>query len=161
MGRVKEEIKKLTTISFGSTSGIITNISLVIGLGSGNVSKLAIIGSLLVIGIADNISDSLGIHMYKESEAAGLKESLVSTIGNFLSRVLICFSFIAIIVFFPMNHAIIITLIWGLVLLAGLSYLIARNNLDRPLLEILKHIVVAVIVIAASRYVGILLRNKF
>ena len=158
---MKEDLKKLTNISFGSTSGIITNISLVIGLGSVNVSKLAIIGSLLVIGIADNISDSLGIHMYKESESAGLKESLISTIGNFFSRLIISLSFIGIIAFFPMTQAIVITLIWGLVLLSGLSYLIAKNNLDKPFIEILKHIIVAVIVIAASRYVGILLRNKF
>ena len=158
---MKEEIKKLTNISFGSTSGIITNISLVIGLASVNMSKLAIIGSLLVIAIADNISDSLGIHMYKESEAAGLKESLISTIGNFLSRLIISFSFIGIIVLFPLEHAIVITLVWGLLLLSGLSYLIARRNKDKPGIEILKHIVVAVIVIAASRYVGVLLRNKF
>ena len=158
---MKEHLNKLSNISFGSTSGIITNISLVIGLGSGNVSKLAIIGSLLVIAIADNISDSLGVHMYKESEAAGLKESLISTIGNFLSRLVISFSFIGIIAFFPLDHAIIITVIWGLLLLSGLSYLIARRNQDKPGIEILKHIVVAIIVIAASRYVGILLRNKF
>ena len=158
---MKEHLSKLSNYSFGSTSGIITNISLVIGLGSVNVSKVAIIGSLLVIGVADNISDSLGVHMYKESEAAGLKESLISTIGNFMSRLVISLSFIGIIAFFSIEHAIIITMFWGLFLLSGLSYLIAKSNQDRPLLEIFKHIIVAIVVIAASRYVGVLLRNKF
>jgi len=158
---MRQHLKNLTNFSFGSTSAIVTNISIVVGLGSVTVSKIAIVGSLLVIAIADNISDSLGIHMYKESESCGLKESVISTLGNFTARLIISFSFIGIILLFPAGRAQIITLIWGLLLLTGLSYLIAKRNNDKPILEILKHIVVAVMVIAASRYVGLLLRNRF
>jgi len=158
---MKKHLMNLTNFSFGSTSAITTNISIVIGLGSGNISKIAIIGSLLVIAIADNISDSLGVHMYKESEACGLKESLISTIGNFSARLIISLSFVATIMIFSIEVAQIITLIWGLFLLGSLSYLIARRNKDNPLKEVVKHITVAVIVIALSRYFGTLLLRKF
>ena len=49
---MKKSFGKITNFSFGSTSAIITNISLIIGLGSGHVPKSGIIGGLLIIGIA-------------------------------------------------------------------------------------------------------------
>jgi len=62
-----------TKFSFGSTSAIITNVALIMGLNSAKDAKLAIIGSLLVIALADNVSDSFGIHMYQESEGLSQK----------------------------------------------------------------------------------------
>ena len=65
---IASELKKLSSYIFGSAAAIITNISLIVGLGSAETGKGPIIGALLTIAIADNISDSLGIHMYKEAE---------------------------------------------------------------------------------------------
>ncbi|MCX5782704.1 MAG: hypothetical protein NT145_08440 [Elusimicrobia bacterium] len=158
---MKKHLKELTNFSFGSTSGIITNMSLIIGLGASNLSKTAIIGSLLVIAVADNISDSLGVHMYKESESSGTKESVIATIGNFTARLIVSLSFVLIMLLFPIGKAEIITLVWGLLLLVGLSYLIARRNKDNPFIETTKHVVVALIVIAASRYAGSLIKSHF
>lgn len=158
---MKEHLKKLTNFSFGSTSAIITNISIVIGLEAGEISRTAIIGGLLIIAIADNISDSLGIHMYKESEAIGTKETVISTIGNFTARLIISFSFVLIVLLFSIHTAVIITVLWGLFLLMGLSYLISRSNKDNPLTEMIKHLLVAVVVIISSKYAGMFIRSKF
>jgi hypothetical protein len=49
---------------FGSTAVIITNLALVVGLETSINVKLNIVASILVIAIADNISDTLGIHIY-------------------------------------------------------------------------------------------------
>lgn len=157
---MKSEIKKLTNYTFGSASAIITNISLIVGL-AGNVSKTGIIGGLLVIGVADNISDSLGIHIYKESEAVNKKESLISTVGNFTARLVISFTFILIIQFLPANQAQIAAIVWGLFLIAAISYFISKYNKANLFLEIIKHITAALIVIAASKYIGSLINNKF
>jgi VIT1/CCC1 family predicted Fe2+/Mn2+ transporter len=157
---MNENFKKLTNFTFGSTSAIITNISIIVGLGS-TISKTGIIGSLLVIAVADNISDSLGIHIYKESENSAMKESIISTLGNFFARFIISLTFIAIIMFLSIKMAEITAILWGLFLLSVISYLIARKNNNKPILEVLRHIAVAVIVIALSKYAGYLISNKF
>jgi len=150
---------KLTNFTFGSASAIITNISIIVGLGP-TISKTGVIGSLLVIAIADNISDSLGIHMYKESEDCGAKETIISTLSNFFARFAISMTFIAIILFLSMQTAEITAVIWGLFLLSGISYLIARKNNAKPFLEVLRHIAVAVIVISLSKCAGYLISKK-
>ena len=54
--------------SFGLTSGIITTLGLIVGLHSSTHSKLVIIGGILVIAIADALSDAMGMHISEESE---------------------------------------------------------------------------------------------
>jgi vacuolar iron transporter family protein len=150
----KEEIFSLKNYIFGSTAAIITNISLIVGLGSAQTSKLPILGSLLTIALADNISDSLGIHMYKESEGHGEALSVLATVINFLARLLISSSFIGIVLYFPLEHAAFAASAWGLLLLIGISYQIPRENRRNPWWEIIKHVVVAIAVILASHYAG-------
>ena len=53
--------------SFGLTSGIITTLGLMVGLHAGTHSRLAVIGGILTIAIADAFSDALGIHISEES----------------------------------------------------------------------------------------------
>ena len=73
-------------------------------------AKTAIIGSLLVIALADNISDTLGIHMYQESEGLSRKTVWLLTITNFLSRFVTSMGFVAIIAIFPLQIAVILSL---------------------------------------------------
>ena len=49
--------------SFGLTSGIITTLGLIVGLNSGTRSRLAVVGGVLTIAIADAFSDASGIHL--------------------------------------------------------------------------------------------------
>ena len=161
MPSIREQLKKLTNFSFGGTSAIITNMSIIIGLGSVDIPKSAIVTSLLVIAIADNISDSLGIHIYRESESCGIRESFVSTASNFLTRLFISLVFILIIILLPILTAQLVSIIWGLLTLTVISYLIAKKNQQKPAVELIKHIGVAVLVIAASKYVGTLIHSHF
>jgi vacuolar iron transporter family protein len=149
--------KKLTNFSFGGTSAIITNISLIVGLNS----KSNIIGGLLVIALADNISDSLGIHIYQESETRRGSSNLLSTISNFTVRLLVSLTFILIILLLPIYPAQIIAVIWGIILLSFMTYLIARANKVNPIFEVVRHLAIAVVVIAASKFIGDEIRNLF
>lgn len=54
--------------SFGITSGILTTLGLMVGLSSGTNLKLAVVGGILTIAIADSFSDTMGIHISEESE---------------------------------------------------------------------------------------------
>lgn len=159
--KFRSEFKNLKNYVFGSTAAIITNISLVVGLGSARASKGPILGGLLTIALADNISDSLGIHLYKETEGLGQKLSLLSTVLNFFSRLLVCLSFIGIVLVFSTSQAIIVAIVWGLLLLVILSYLITLSNKENSVVEILRHVLVAIVVIALSRWAGGLIAENF
>jgi VIT1/CCC1 family predicted Fe2+/Mn2+ transporter len=157
----RSEFTKLENYILGSSAAIITNVSLIVGLGSAQAGKGPILGGLLTIALADNISDSLGIHLYKESEGCGERLSSLATILNFLSRLLISLSFVAIVLIFPISQSILVGIVWGLLLLALISYLITRSNHENSISEIIKHVLVAVIVILLSRFVGYLIADYF
>jgi vacuolar iron transporter family protein len=150
-----------TSFSFGSTSAIITNLALMAGLHSENNAKISIIGGIMVIALADNISDSFGIHIYQESENVATKKVWRSTILNFLSRVLVSLSFVGLLLMLPLNTAIISSIVWGLFLLAVISYMIAKNEDGNPYLSVLTHVLIAVSVILLSNIVGDLLIGRF
>ena len=119
------------------------------------VQRAAIIGSLLIVALADNLTDSLGVHVYQESERLAENEAFRTTVANFATRLLVSLSFVAIVVLIPTAvGAIITSLAWGLLLLAGLSHQLAKARGVTPLSEICKHCAVATIVIALSAAIG-------
>ena len=149
-----------TKFSFGASSALITNLGLIVGLVAGNNAKLNIIGGILVVALADNISDSFGIHMYQESDNRNHKDLWLSTFSNFLARILVSFSFVFIIMFFSITSAVIISIIWGIILLMLMSYLIAKNNQTNIIKAIFEHLSIAAVVIVASHFVGRLILNR-
>src|SRR5512136_1530455 len=95
-----------TKFSFGAASAIITNLSLIVGLDTVSHPQLTIIGGILVIAFADNISDSLGIHIYQESEHLSQKEVWLSTSANFFTRIFVSLTFIFWIIALPLQAAV-------------------------------------------------------
>ena len=149
------------TFSFGGTSGIVTSIGLIIGLGAATAPKSAIVSGLLVVALADNLSDSLSIHMYQEAEKLEERAALRTTVANFLVRVLFASTFVLIVAVLPAPHASIVALAWGFLLLGFLSYLLARVRGVSSLSEVAKHFTVAVVVIATSRGIGLWILHQF
>jgi VIT1/CCC1 family predicted Fe2+/Mn2+ transporter len=131
------------------------------GLHSGPHARGSIIGGILIIAFADNISDSFGIHIFSESEKTDKKEVWASTLTNFFSRVIVSLSFIALLVFLPLNAAMITSILWGLFLLAVISYFIAAHDGTDPSSSIAMHLLIAVAVIALSNIAGDFLINRF
>jgi len=72
---MKESLK--SGISFGTTSGIITTLGLIVGLNAGTHSILAILGGILAIAISEGLSESTGMHISKK-----LKTSTQFMYGN-------------------------------------------------------------------------------
>lgn len=151
----------LTKFSFGATSAIITSLAFIVSLSKIISPKLTIIGSLLVIAVADNISDSLGIHIYQESELKIPKVVAVSTIYNFLTRLVVIAIFILLVAFLPMEYAVIFSLAWGISLLVILSYFIAKEQKVNPYNAILQHVAIAILVIIASYFMREWITNFF
>jgi vacuolar iron transporter family protein len=146
---------------FGSTSAIITNLGLIAGLYLSQNAKINIIGSILVIALADNIADTLGIHIYQEAEGLKSKEVWLSSLTNFASRLFISLIFVLLFTLFPIETAALYSMILGLLLIASISYFIAVFKKTNPYLAIIEHIGVAFLVIILSRIMGDFVINKF
>jgi len=60
-----------------------------------------------------------------------------------------------------LDTAVVINIAWGLLLLAGLSYYVAKQTRAKPSQVIAEHLVIAIIVIGATHYVGLWIRAIF
>jgi len=151
-----------TGLSFGLTSATITTLGLMVGIYSGTRSRLAVIGSILIIAIADAFSDSLGIHISEESENKHTpREIWESTLYTFLSKFVFAITFIVPVLIFELKLAIIISGIWGILLLGVFSFYIAKNEETPAWKVISEHIFVALIVIFTTYSVGLLIKKFF
>jgi len=143
-----------TRYSYGSAAAIVTSVGLIVGFGAASLSRAAILSGLLIIALADNLSDSLSIHIYQESENLEASAAFAATVTNFVARLLVALSFVGIVLTIPEPAAPIIATVWGLLLLATLTYALSRVRHVPPWREIGKHVVVAIVVVATSRMLG-------
>jgi len=140
-------------ISFGLISGVITTLGLMIGLDASTHSRLAVIGGILTIAVADALSDSLGIHVSEESEGRhSNREIWEATLSTFISKFIFSSSFIFLVILFELSMAIKISIIWGLFLISILSYLISEGV--NSLKVVVEHVLITLIVILISHYIG-------
>ena len=144
----------LTRLSYGSTAAIVTSMGLIGGLAGSVASRATVTASLLVIALADNLTDSLAIHVYQESERLDARQAFRSTVANFFSRLLVSSSFVVAVLVLPDWLIVPVGLGWGLLLLAGLTWVVARSRGVSPLAEVAKHLGIAAVVIGISKLVG-------
>jgi VIT1/CCC1 family predicted Fe2+/Mn2+ transporter len=144
----------LTQMSYGGTAAIVTGMGLIVGFDSAKASKATLVGSLLLIAVADNLADSLAIHAYQESERLAPRQAFRSTVANFLTRFLVAGSFLALVLALPAGRVTPVALAWGMALLGTLTYFVSRHRGVAPLPEVAKHLAVAIVVIAVSRGIG-------
>lgn len=155
---MKESYKK--GFSFGLTSAVITTLGLLVGLNSSTGSKLAVISGILIIAIADAFSDSLGIHISEESNKNNKSRHIwEATIITFLSKFFFALSFLVPFLFLNLNISTIVSIVWGILLLSFLSYKISQEEKKKAYKVIGEHLIIAVLVIIISYFVGIFI-NK-
>lgn len=144
-----------TGVSFGLTSAVITTLGLMVGLQSGTGSKLVVIGGVLTIAIADAFSDALGIHVSEESENVHTTRQIwTATVATFLAKFIFALTFIVPVLLLPLFTAVVVSVVWGLSILAILSYFMARAQGERPWKIIGEHVLIAVVVIGITHWVG-------
>ena len=150
---MKHSIK--TGFSFGLTSATITTLGLMVGLHSGTNSRIAVIGGILIIAVADAFSDSLGIHISEESENKHTpKQVWLSTISTFITKFVFALTFVIPVLLFELSTAVVISVIWGLSLLGIFSFKIAKEQGAEPWKVISEHLFIALAVIVATHYIG-------
>jgi VIT1/CCC1 family predicted Fe2+/Mn2+ transporter len=137
------------------TSAVITTLGLMVGLHSGTHSRVVVLGGILTIAIADAFSDALGIHVSEESENVhSVRQIWGATIATFLSKFLFSLTFAIPIIFLPIFAAIVVSLIWGMSILAILSYKMAKSQGEPPWKVVGEHILIALVVISITHFVG-------
>lgn len=153
MRRIKKAFR--VGLSFGLTSGAITTMGLMVGLYAGTHSLKAVAGGVLTIAIADAFSDALGMHIHEESENEHTpKEIWESTIAAFVSKFIFAVSFLVPILVFDLNTAVKISVVWGLSLVAMMSYLIARDQRKSAYKIIGEHVLISIAVIIITHWMG-------
>lgn len=145
---------KTSRISYGGSAAIATSMALVSGLGAAGATKPVVASALLIAALADNLTDSLSIHIFQESEQLEQKEAFAGTVSNFVTRLLVCLSFILLVWLLPVSVALGLIIAWGMLLLAALTFLVARERKVGAFLEVVKHLLVAASVVIVSKAIG-------
>jgi vacuolar iron transporter family protein len=144
-----------TGISFGLTSAVITTLGLMVGLHSGTHSKIVVLAGILTIAIADAFSDALGIHVSEEADNTHTaKQIWGATIATFLAKFLVAMTFVVPVLLLSLSTAIVVNLIWGMSILSVLSYIIAKSQGEPPWKIVGEHLLIAIVVIAVTHWVG-------
>ncbi len=151
-----------TGLFFGATSGVITTIGLMTGLNAGTQSMTAVLGGILVISVADSMSDALGIHLAEEANPNTDHDQVwFATISTFVTKFVFAISFAVPLLLLSLNLAVLVSIAWGMLVIAVLSYFLARAQGERPLPIIAEHLGIAIIVVILSHLIGVWVANTF
>lgn len=152
----------LKGLTFGIASGIVTTLGLMVGLYSGTHSRLAVLGGILTIAIADAMSDAFGMHLSEESaESNGKSHIWESMVATFIAKLVIALTFALPVIFMELKSAIIASFIWALFILCVVSIKIASWRKESKTHAILEHWGIATSVVIISYYVGVLIDKFF
>lgn len=151
-----------TGLFFGATSGVITTLGLITGLNSGTQSITAVLGGILVIAVADSMSDALGIHIAEEADPeTGPQHVWSATITTFITKFVFALSFAIPLLLLPLGPAVLASIAWGMFVIIVLSYYLARSQGEAPLAIILEHLGIAILVIVLSHFIGVWVARTF
>ncbi len=151
-----------TGFSFGLTSGIIGTLGLIVGLHASTNSKLVVIGGILTIAISEGFSECVSMRFSKEYENIyNERQVWESTITTFLGKFIFSSIFIIPVLLLELHKAIIISIMFGLYFLFIISLIIARERCADPVKLIAKNLIITVVVIIITQFVGMWISFTF
>jgi len=156
---MRESLK--SGFSFGTATGIITTLGLIVGLSSGTHSVLAVIGGIISIAVSDGLAESMGMHISKKSESKLSIYVWESTFATLMAKFLTTMTFAIPIILINLSTAVMLDVVWGLFLLTVLSYFVTEYKKEKKWRDILEHLLIAIFVIITAYYVGEWIHAKF
>ncbi|MGB9613579.1 MAG: hypothetical protein ACPL4K_05360, partial [Candidatus Margulisiibacteriota bacterium] len=84
-----------------------------------------------------------------------------STILTFLTKFVFALTFALPFFLLPFAAAIVASIIWGLALLCAFSFYMAKTQNENPLVVVGEHLIIGVLVILISHYLGDLISATF
>lgn len=151
-----------TGVFFGATSGVITTIGLIAGLNAGTRSLVAVLGGILVVAVADALSDAMGIHLAQEADPDSTHDHVwAATVWTFVTKLVVASTFALPLIWFPLQLAVAVAVGWGLLVITLLSAYLARVQNTRMLPVITEHLLITIVVVAVSHYIGVWVGGTF
>jgi VIT1/CCC1 family predicted Fe2+/Mn2+ transporter len=157
----------ITGISFGLTTSVITSLGMIVGVHSATGSKLAVVSGIVIMAIADGLSDAISLHTAEEAdveEGRGKhtpKEIWLTTLFTFISVSGSTLTFAVPLLLFALETAIYLAIAWGMLVLILLNLYIAKIRNESALKLTFEHILLAILVIIVSRFTGDLVAIGF
>ncbi len=149
---MREAFRK--ALGFGVTTGVITTLGLMVGLAAGTNSRIAVIGGVLTIAIADSLSDALGIHVSEEYAGKKHGEVWEATFATLATKFFFASTFLAPVLFLELGEAVAASIAWGVFLVAGISWAVARERGEKAWRPITEHVAITLLVVALTHYAG-------
>lgn len=133
-----------------------------VGLSAGTRSLAAVMGGILVISVADAMSDALGMHVAQEADPeVSVRHVWSATLATFLSKFLVAVSFALPLLWLPLSLGVAVGVAWGLLLVGVASVQLARTRAVAVLPVIAEHLVIAVLVVLVSHGLGRWVQSVF
>lgn len=158
MGKYSHQF--ITGAAFGLTTAVITSLGILVGMYSATSSKLAVVAAIVIMAIADGLSDAVSLHTVEEAEVEkgenkhSVKEIWLTTVIAFTAVCGFTLTFAIPVLIFPLKIAIPAAIVWGMALLIVLNLFIAKIKNERPAKLIIEHVLLAIFVIIISYLVG-------
>lgn len=150
---MKPSIKK--GFGFGLTSGVITTLGMMVGLSASTHSRIAVIGGIIAIAIADAFSDAVGMHISEEAEEHhSTREVWEATFSTLFFKFLFSLSFIVPLLVFELSVAILVSIFWGVSLIVIFSWYLGVQQGVKAHRVVLEHLAIMLLVIVITHYVG-------
>jgi VIT1/CCC1 family predicted Fe2+/Mn2+ transporter len=162
MKRILKNKGARTGIFFGATSGVITTVGLVVGLHAGTESLVAVLGGILVVAVADAMSDAMGIHLAQEADPTSTSDHVwAATFWTFITKLVVALTFALPLLWLPLQTAVIVSVSWGLLVITLLSAYLARIQKVRALHVITEHLAITIVVIVVTYFIGSWVKTAF
>jgi len=150
-------VDKFGKFSFGIASSVLTTLGIIVGLNAATSSKLAVIGGIVAVAVADSLADSIGMYSSEKSKRGVSNSSAFKAALNvFIGKVVFTLTFIVPFLMFPVSTAIIVSVIWGLLLIKFVNFQIAYVQGESIPKTIIKNVLIAIAVIMLSYIAGYL-----
>lgn len=132
---------------FGTYSGIITGLGLMLGMYGGDLKKKAYIVGLISIALSDSFSDAFGMY---NATGHSITESFYTFLNKFIYPLLMIIPFFI----FTIKNAVMINIIIGSMVIAIISY-----KLLGDIKEVIRNLVLTWIVITLVYYAGMVIKK--
>ncbi|MCD6576137.1 MAG: hypothetical protein J7K73_03180 [Nanoarchaeota archaeon] len=141
--------------SFGITSGVITILGVLIGLAATGNKIFTEIG-IIIVGIADALSDAAGMYVSEESEYVHTgKEVLKTAFFTFVGKILTLIVLIIPLAILDLFPAVLVSLVIGVVIMVRLGYVVAKGNKKlKTWRTIAKYVSLVLVVSFVSYFIG-------
>ena len=113
------------------------------------------LGGILVIAVADSMSDALGMHLAEESAPGSSHHQVwAATVSTFATKLLFALSFAVPLLLLPLQAAVVASISWGMLVIIALSIYIAWSRETRALPIVAEHLLIAIVVVVLSHLIG-------